>query len=165
MPTGRLPAPLLPSKSPVWQTYFLHISKLNKTIFSSARLVALEHPQDSRAWTALPVRVGPWEEAEIGELFFPHVWACVKPTNPQRLAQTHSPTPDGRAGEGQPGLRTHLASITTTARAYTSDSDERGLLSKSPGVIAKSAPSCPKTPLYPFEGPAGSPADSDTVLN
>lgn len=52
MPTGRLPAPPLLSRSLLWQTYFLHISKLNKTIFSSARLAALAQPQDSRAWTA-----------------------------------------------------------------------------------------------------------------
>lgn len=154
MPTGRLPAHPSSFQIPILTDFFLHISKLNKTIFSSARRAALEQHQGSRAWTAQHClsEQGPAKRQKWVSSFPPMFEPELNSPTHRDLPQAHTPTPEGRAGEGEPGLSSHLASITTIAHAYASHAVGRGLLSKSSGPIAKPSPPCPKAPLYHSEG-------------
>lgn len=167
MPTGRLPAPPLLSRSLLWQSYFLHISKLNKTIFSSARLAALEQPQDSRAWTAHHClsEQGSGKRQKWGSCLSPMSEPVL---NSPTCRDLPKPTPQhlmaGQVGDSQVWAPIWPQSppqpLHTPLRLRWEGPAEQKLC-----IIAKSAPSCPKASLYPFEGPTGSPADWDSEHN
>lgn len=106
MPTGRLPAP--PSfPNPYFdRLFFLYISKLNKTILSSrlrpwSSTRTEELGQRSTTSRSKALQRGGNGAANVSE---PELNTLTHGDAPQ----AHTTIPEGREGEGEPGLSTHL---------------------------------------------------------